>query len=162
MKEKKLKCIYIYYVYCNKHDGYFNIPVKSHLNGVDCPVCAESTGEALTSRILDSLKIEYKRQKTFDDLKHKKKLRFDFYIPSLHCLIEYDGDQHIKPVSIWGGEEAFITTQLKDKLKTEYCITNNIPLLRLNPRDNAISIREKIIDFLQIKESMITKFYYFI
>lgn len=152
----------IHNVYCNVHYDYFNIPVKSHLRGAGCPVCAESSGEAQTARVLDSLKIEYVRQKTFDDLRHKKKLRFDFYIPSLHRLIEYDGDQHIKAVSIWGGEESFINTQLKDKLKNEYCITNNIPLLRLNPRDNTISIKSKILYFLQIKESMIINFSNFI
>jgi len=149
---------YVYNIYCNKHKDFFNISIKPHLNGTGCPICAETKGELQTSKILDSLKIYYVRQKTFKDLKHKKLLRFDFYIPQLNACIEYDGEQHFKAILYWGDEQAFKELQYRDKLKNEYCISNNIPLLRLTYKDSDADVKSKIIDFLGIKESFIVKF----
>jgi hypothetical protein len=67
--------------------------------------------------------------------------------------IEFDGEQHYRHV--WGTEENFNDIQLRDKLKTEYCLTNDIPLLRLTYKDNDEDIKSKILNFLQIKESRI-------
>lgn len=47
------------------------------------------------------------------------------------CLIEYDGEQHYKPVEFFGGEEGFKNAQYRDKIKNDYCENNNINLIRL-------------------------------
>ena len=57
-----------------------------------------------------------------------------------------------------GGQKKFEEVQYRDKLKNEYCISKNIPLLRLTYKDNDSEIKSKILDFLQIKESVIVKF----
>ncbi|WP_209810022.1 hypothetical protein [Ammoniphilus resinae] len=74
--------------------------------------------------------IDFEMQKRFDDLKHEDYLRFDFciYLDKKMYLIEYDGQNHFKPVF---SEESFQITQLRDQLKNEYCLKNNIPLLRI-------------------------------
>ena len=74
--------------------------------------------------------------------------------------IEFDGEQHFRPIMGWGGDKSFEAIQHRDKLKTEYCITNHIPLLRLSYIDyDKGEVKEKLLNFLQIKESrIITKF----
>lgn len=46
-------------------------------------------------------------------------------------LIEIDGEQHYKPVKIFGGKKAFKERQKMDKKKNEYAKNKNIPLVRL-------------------------------
>ena len=51
-------------------------------------------------------------------------------------MIEYDGEQHYRPVNFgnWDEEEMsrqFALRQKYDLIKTEYCISNNINLLRI-------------------------------
>ncbi len=51
------------------------------------------------------------------------------------------GKQHFKPVEFFGGQKAFELLQKCDKIKNNYCNTNNIPLLRVN----YFQIEEEII-----------------
>ena len=37
---------------------------------------------------------------------------------------------------MWGGENAFISQQERDKIKTEYCLNNNIQLIRIRYNEN--------------------------
>ena len=46
-------------------------------------------------------------------------------------LIEYDGQQHFMPVSIFKGDDGYLETQKHDKIKNDYCKQHNIPLIRL-------------------------------
>ena len=62
--------------------------------------------------------------------------RFDFYLPKYNLFIEYDGEQHYKPVMYFNqtDEEAvqcFEETKKRDKIKDCYCVENNINLLRI-------------------------------
>ena len=50
----------------------------------------ESSREKLISTILDNNNIKYEREKTFDGLKYKGKLRIDFY------LTEHNSNRNIK------------------------------------------------------------------
>jgi len=73
-------------------------------------------------------------QATFDDCVNpltSYKFRFDFYFPNYNCCIEYDGEQHFKPVEYWGGERGFEEQQYKDKLKNNYCLSHSIRLVRI-------------------------------
>lgn len=97
-----------------------------------CPHCyLSSKGESRIKDLLENLSIEFIQQKTFDDLRHRSKLRFDFYIPSLNLCIEYDGKQHFKPVEIFGGLEEFELTKKRDAIKNQFCKEKNIHLLRI-------------------------------
>ena len=60
----------------------------------------------------------------------------DFYIPSINTIIEYDGVQHFKPISLFGGVKEFIKIQERDKIKNDYCIKNGIKMIRISYDDN--------------------------
>jgi|688.fasta_scaffold445613_2 hypothetical protein len=107
----------------------------------------ESYGERLVSKILvdngliDSKCLESKRcpnrEKTFEDCKNTiegrycRPLRFDFYIPELNTIVEYDGEQHFRPSTKFGLEK-FETLQQNDKIKNEYCLKKGIKLIRIH------------------------------
>lgn len=62
--------------------------------------------------------------------------RFDFYLPQYNLFIEYDGEQHYKPVRYYNqSDEAvnvtFKMTQEHDRTKNLYCEENAINLLRI-------------------------------
>lgn len=143
---------------CPKHGDFLQKPQDHLYSKAGCPVCKESKGERLISQILQNYNIAYVSQKTFDDLRHKMLLKFDFYLPELNMCIEYDGEQHFRPILGWGGDELFKELQIRDKLKNEYCKENNIPLLRLTYKDTDELVRRKILEFLGIKKNLITKF----
>ena len=60
--------------------------------------CIRSKGEFQIEQLLKDHQINYKREYTFNDLKDKDLLRFDFAIfnrnQELTCLIEFQGEQH--------------------------------------------------------------------
>ena len=84
-------------------------------------------------KILNMLKkagIRGSMQATFEKCKAYSVLPFDFYISSGY-IIEYDGQQHFKPVELWGGEEGLAVNRAHDLIKNKYCFDNNIPLIRI-------------------------------
>jgi len=117
-------------IICPLHGLFSQIP-NSHLNGNGCPFCKDSKGEFKIKKYLETFGIRFKRQKTFDGCKGTKLLQFDFYLLDHNSCIEFDGLQHFKPIEYFGGVEAFLKLQKHDKIKTEYCKQNNIPLLRI-------------------------------
>jgi len=56
-------------------------------------------------------------------------LSLDIYIPALSVAIEYQGDQHFKPVGHWGGDTALKLTQERDLRKKHLCEQLGISLL---------------------------------
>ena len=102
-------------------------------NETGCPKCNESKGEKLVTKILESLKIPYRVQKTFEDCIYERRLKFDFYIPSINTCIEYDGKQHCIYIEYFHkNEEGFNQQKRRDNIKSIYCQTNDIKLLRVN------------------------------
>jgi hypothetical protein len=117
-------------IICPIH-GEFDQNPNSHLQGTGCPNCIESKGEKLIDKILKRFKINFDRQKKFSDCKNIRELPFDFWIPSMNTLIEYDGKQHYEPLSFFGGIEAFEKLKTNDKIKNDYCEDNYINLIRI-------------------------------
>lgn len=130
----------------------FSQKVSNHLQGKGCPICRESLGERTIRIFLENNNIYYIRQKKFRDCKYIKELPFDFYIPKYNTCIEYDGVQHFESVSVFGGDNEFEKTKVKDKIKDEYCIKNNIHLLRISYSDDILNKLE-----LFVQESIILK-----
>lgn len=62
----------------------------------------------------------------------------DFWLPAQRVVIEYDGVDHFRPnrrSSLETEEQIrirFEQTQARDKAKTDYCLRNQIQLLRIN------------------------------
>lgn len=107
-------------------------------NGATCSCgCLNSSiGETNINNILVQNNIVFKREYSFDDL---GKLRFDFALledNKVTRLIEFDGRQHYE-------ENNYFSTSLediqqRDKVKNEYALSHNIPLVRIPywERDN--------------------------
>ena len=53
----------------------------------------------------------------------------DIYLPSISVGIEYQGEQHDRPVGLFGGEEAFVKNQKRDKRKRRLCKKKGIHLV---------------------------------
>jgi hypothetical protein len=96
------------------------------------PSCSGSKYELKTIEFLTSNKIGYETQKRFKDCKGDKScLPFDFYIPSMNMCIEVDGKQHYVSLPYFEKTISFEKRQKYDEIKNQYCIKNNITLLRL-------------------------------
>ena len=107
----------------------------SHLRNYDLHSCGciHSQGEQKIIKLLDSNKINYSKEYTFDDLVgvNGGKLRFDFAVfdksNKLSHLIEFNGSQHYtKPAGKWGNNFEILCKH--DKLKIDYCNKHNIEL----------------------------------
>lgn len=128
-----------------KHNecGYeFEVIAHNFLRCPSCPKCTEITskGSRRVREYLEDNKIKYIEEYTFKDCIYKSKLRFDFVLFNndnkiIHA-IEYDGEQHFKPINFGGmsdedAEIEYLKTKKRDSIKNEYCINNNIPLTRI-------------------------------
>jgi hypothetical protein len=124
-------------VICPLH-GEFLQMAQHHINGCGCPNCDKSKGELTIEKILTTNKIEFKPQKTFEDCLSGKgnKLRYDFYLLEENILIEFDGQQHYKSVDYFGGTSSYEELVKNDKIKNNYCIENNIGLIRIKYNQN--------------------------
>lgn len=92
----------------------------------------QSFGEQTIEKLLQQYHIVYEKQKIFNDckfLKSNKNARFDFYIPSLNYLIEYDGEQHFIDSGYF--KDSLEEIQNRDRYKNQWCKNNNIPLIRI-------------------------------
>ena len=135
--------------------GQISYVTTSHLlsgHTQSCGCWKESRGEILIATLLEELGISFKREFIFDNCQNPKTnhvLRFDFYLPDYNCCIEYDGIQHYK-ITGWSSEKVLKATQERDKIKTSYCMENNIKLIRIPywEKDNITKeyLRERIFD----------------
>ena len=126
---------------CKTH-GYFFQDANNHKIGQGCPVCKESKGEnhintLLTSKFGGKYKILREKDASFEKLVGKRKmLPFDFYIPELKVVIEYDGQQHFYPVfgsSDYSRNLNYNKTFTNDNLKNDFIKNNSdgIKLIRV-------------------------------
>lgn len=109
---------------------------RSLKNGQGCPHCTMSKGEIKVKKFLELQKINYITQMTFDDCVYEQKLKFDFYLPDFNIIIEYDGEQHFKPVDfankgIEWATNLYNKNLIKDAIKNQYCKDNDIYLIRI-------------------------------
>jgi len=117
-------------IICKEH-GIFEQQPREHLKGAGCPKCNNSKGEKTIELYLQSIKLDFETQKIFPECKYKLPLKFDFYIPQNNICIEFDGKQHFKSNEYFGGENNLKVQQIRDNIKNEYCLKNNIKLIRI-------------------------------
>ena len=115
------------------HHGVFAQTPDAHLQGQGCPTCKKSIGELLVKKYLEENKILFEPQYWFPNCRNINPLLFDFGIlnetAKLVAVIEYQGSQHYETNSRFGGETGLVYRQKNDKIKFDYCESNNIPLL---------------------------------
>ena len=130
-------------IICPEH-GVFEQRPRDHYKNA-CPICNESRGERETRNILTNKNINFISQYRFNDCKDKLPLPFDFYLPNHNICIEYQGIQHYKPIEHFGGKNALLEVQKRDKIKKEYCHNNNIPLIIIRYNENIKSKLSNLI-----------------
>ena len=59
------------------------------------------------------------------------KYKYDFYVPLLNTLIEYDGIQHYKPITYWGGDSKLLKTTTRDLAKNKLAKKFGYKLIRI-------------------------------
>lgn len=114
---------------------YHETDTNSLLSGntSSCGCINYSIGEKNIENILVKNNILFKSQYTNKELNKKK---FDFAIlddsGNPIRFIEFDGQQHYNDLSgIWNSKEELENIQKRDKIKNEYALSNNIPLVRI-------------------------------
>lgn len=105
-----------------------------------CGHCETSIGEYNIIQLLKQYNINFKHDSPLEDLTNKcgRKLRFDFILydknNNIMRIIEFDGRQHVTgpDTNYWGHTTDSLETIIeKDNIKNEYCLKNNIPLIRI-------------------------------
>jgi DNA-directed RNA polymerase subunit RPC12/RpoP len=109
------------------------ISSRSGMNKTGCPYCKLSKGEIAIHKFLTNNNIKNIRQYKMDDCKDKRLLPFDYavWINDELYLIEYQGSIHYEWKTGLMDENSFIIMQRHDKIKKEYCVTNNIKFIEI-------------------------------
>ena len=117
-------------IICPIH-GEFVQKANDHIHGHGCPKCYHSKLEEEIRKFLIKNKIVFEEQKTFDGLKYKRKLRFDFYLPEYKIAIECQGEQHYVYINFGGEIKSSKLEEIvkRDNIKLEFCNKNDILLL---------------------------------
>lgn len=125
-------------VYCTTHEYTFYSRPVDLLKRTKC--CDKSKYNYKEEQVCNFIEETYgftvTRQKQFNDCKDKRVLPFDIYLDDYNVLIEYQGEQHYKPVmfsseTLEEAIEKFEYTKKHDAIKEQYCINNNIPLIKI-------------------------------
>ena len=131
-KNKQIKVKII----CPIH-GIFETAPHNFLSNHGCPKCGlenktKSIGEQKIKNFLKDKKIIFEEQKEFENLKDKKMLSYDFYIPSKKILIEYNGKQHYEFHKLFHKNyHDFLIQKHHDWLKRKFAKNNEYKLLTI-------------------------------
>lgn len=116
-------------IVCPEH-GLFKMTPNKHLLGHGCPECV-SKNNVLENRLFRFITNRFPEYNVIHQYKNEAilgKQSIDIFIEELNIGIEYQGLQHFKPVSLFGGDDGFKNTVERDKLKYSKCIDNGIKL----------------------------------
>ncbi len=129
-------------IHCNECKRKYEVSPNNLMNGCLCVCGSMSTYEKIIGDFLTQNNIIYEVQYKIHNCNNIKALPFDFAIfkdsekKELLYLIEYDGQQHNKPIPYFGGQIEFDKLKYRDHLKNLYCENNHIKLIRISYKDN--------------------------
>jgi len=120
----------------NKCGHEWKVTPSNFIFGTRCNRCGNSSkGEKRIIKHLEKNNLKFEIDYSFKDLTVQSYLKFDFAVKQngeILFLIEYDGKQHFKPSNHFHEtSKDFGYAKYKDRVKSAYCINNNIPLLRI-------------------------------
>ena len=149
-KVKYINCKEKVCIICPEHGEFWQTP-DSHLQGRGCVLCNPfSKSVKILEEWLLEENIRFEREKMFPWLNRQ---RLDFFLPDYNIAIEYQGEQHFKPVKYFGGEKRFIDRIERDKKKNKLCFENNIKILYVSFWPYAYE------DIINNKKDLIEKIY---
>jgi len=123
-------------IICSIHGEFKQRPVI-HLEGSGCPTCSSSKGEKKVIKYLKNKKIDYIHQWIDHDCRPNKRLAvFDFMLPILKIIIEYDGEQHFKikfkpNKDMKAAQIKFKKIKYNDYYKNKWAEINNYKMIRI-------------------------------
>ncbi len=126
-------------IICPKHGSFYATPNNHVSKSSGCASCKESNGEKTLRSILKDKGLKFIPQATFTECLNytdentcvrSTKLKFDFYLPDLNTLVEYDGGFHFIQMPIVKDEQ-FIRNILNDKQKNNFAKRKGIKLIRI-------------------------------
>lgn len=120
-------------IICNKH-GVFQQTINNHLRGRGCPKCKYKTQTYIYNvcqEMFPDYDVKYSYRK-FNWLRISKygTLELDIYVPEIKLAIEYDGEQHFKPVcfgsvSLKKAKRNFSEIQKRDEMKNKLILMHS-------------------------------------
>jgi len=130
---------FIYYIE-NKLLETFSVFVDSLQNKFRVSKGIPKIGEGWVSET----ELFYKIKEHFSDVEVKQhgktkwlgKQHIDIWIPKYRIGIEYQGEQHQKPIEFFGGEEGFVKNKERDERKKKLFKLNNSSLVEVFPNYN--------------------------
>lgn len=98
---------------------------------LSCGCQTESKGVKKIKQLLEANGIWYKQEQRFPTCKDLLPLPFDFWVDQQY-IIEFDGEHHYFYTEYgWNNKENYEKTIVHDKIKNQWCLANNIPLIRI-------------------------------
>ena len=134
-------------IICKIHGSFWQTP-NSHQDGKGCTECSLSKGEAQVAKFLDDHEFDYILEYPVLNELSGKYLRYDFYVPEINCFIEYDGEQHFKPVNLGGmsDEQALKVHEgvvKRDKIKNKIAEEQKIDIIRIRFDEDVSDVLNK-------------------
>ena len=82
---------------------------------------------------------------------------YDIWLPELHIAVEYQGEQHQRPVEYFGGEETLLTQKERDKRKRILSRKNGVKLFYIrNGQNYTPTLLNELLDKI---ETEISRYY---
>lgn len=126
-----------------------------------CKKCVpDIKGEVEVQKILEKQDIKFTPQQKFKDcISYKSKLsgrcrelEFDFYLPDLNTIVEFDGEFHFEKREKVSYDK-FLSQVLNDREKNEYCKQNSIKIIRISYTDKK-RVEEELMKGLNSQDDM--------
>ena len=137
--------------------GEFWMSPNKHLNKQSCPKCNKYSKKEII--LYEHVKNYYSNKIVISNYTNKNilgKQSLDIFLPNEKIAIEYQGAQHFKPISIYGGYEGFLTTCNRDKIKYKKCLDSGIKLFYFTYNKNDV-IEEYIDDVITEENELFAK-----
>ena len=134
---------------CPIHGDFIQSP-QIHIDlKCGCSKCSRSHGEEIIEGILKELEVNYKWQYKIKNPYKNSNFIVDFCIKNKnnsYSIIEFNGEQHYRPIKLWGGDIQFEKQIIRDNDLQKFCEENNVNLLEI--KYNCSDIKSEIIKFL--------------
>jgi len=112
-----------------------------------CPICKINKWEKLIYDKLMSSNIKF--IKNYKVIINKRRFFIDFFLPDLRIAIEYNGEQHYKPIKIFGGCNALVKQKKRDIIIKKYCKKESINLITYSYRYTYHTLSQKLDSFIK-------------
>lgn len=106
---------------------------QCHSKTISCGCSTISSGELKIKQLLEESKVSFAQQFRLSDFSIYAPFDFCVFTPmgEIDRLIEFDGEQHFRPIDFFGGEEKFQKQKQTDQRKDAYCQEHGIKLVRI-------------------------------